>query len=356
LTLSLAPSLEQLGWDEAWEADFEPHRAAGLVPGRVTIQHRGAYVLLTPDGEQWAELPRRLLRAADEGAGLVPAVGDWVAVSSPSHAGRALIEHVLPRRSAFSRKTAWAETREQVVAANVDLVFLLQGLPLDVNSRRLERYLATAWDSGATPVVVLTKADLVDHLEPYVAEVESIAFGVSVHAVSNVTGDGIEALRGYLEPGRTVALLGSSGVGKSTLVNTLLGREALETREIRADGRGRHTTTRRELVLLPGGGIVLDTPGMRELQLWDVAEGLQQAFSDVEDLAAECRFSDCSHDSEPGCAIREALRTGELPAERWESYRRLQRELAALHLRMDARARQEQRRQIRIRARAMRKR
>jgi ribosome biogenesis GTPase len=355
LTLSLARPLEHLGWDEAWEASFEPHRADGLVPGRVAIQHRGAYVLFTAEGEVWAELPRRLVRAAEEDGRTMPAVGDWVGHRPSANGGRAQVEAVLPRRTSFSRKTAWAETREQVVAANVDVVFLVQGLPLDLNVRRLERYLATAWDSGATPVVVLTKSDLVEDLEPYVTEVESIAFGVPVHPVSNVTGDGLDALRAYLAAGQTVALLGSSGVGKSTLVNTLLGHEALETREIRADGRGRHTTTHRELVLLPDGGIVLDTPGMRELQLWDVDDGLQQAFGDVEEIETRCRFSDCAHESEPGCAVREALQTGELPAERWESYRKLQRELAALHLRMDARARQERRRQIRIRARAMRK-
>jgi ribosome biogenesis GTPase / thiamine phosphate phosphatase len=356
LTLSLATPLEELGWDEAWAAEFEPHRALGLVPGRVAIQHRGAYVLATPEGEVWAELPRRLLRLAEEDGGAMPAVGDWVGYRPSATGGRVHLEVVLPRRSAFSRNTAWQETREQVVAANVDTVFLVQGIPLDLSARRLERYLATAWESGATPVIVLTKTDLADDLEPYLAEVESVAFGVPVHAVSNVTGEGLAGLRAYAAPGRTVALLGSSGVGKSTLVNSLLGTDALETQELRADGRGRHTTTRRELVLLPGGGIVLDTPGMRELQLWDVDEGLQQAFSDVEELAAQCRFSDCGHASEPGCAIRDALETGALRAERWESYLKLQRELAALHVRMDVQARREQKRQIRVRARAMRKR
>jgi ribosome biogenesis GTPase len=354
LTLSLTTSLEELGWDEAREAEFEPHRAAGLVPGRVAIQHRGAYVLATPTGEEWAEVPRRLLHATAGGDGLLPAVGDWVGYRPSAGAGtRAHLEVVLDRRSAFSRNTAWNETREQVVAANVDVVFIVQGLPLDVNARRLERYLATAWESGASPVVVLTKTDLVHDLEPHLAEVEAVAFGVPVHAVSNVTGDGLEALRAYAEPGRTVALIGSSGVGKSTLVNTMLGADVLETRGLRADGLGRHTTTRRELVLLPGGGVVLDTPGMRELQLWDVDSGLEQAFADVEELAAQCRFTDCAHEGEPGCAV---LERGTLPADRWESYLALQRELAALHLRIDARARSEQKRQIRIRARAMRKR
>ncbi len=263
---------------------------------------------------------------------------------------------MLPRRSAFSRKTPWLETKEQVVAANVDVVFLFQALPYDVNVRRLERYLATAWESGAAPVIVLTKSDLVGDLAPFLADVEAVAFGVPVHAVSNLTGAGLDAVRAHLVRGRTAALLGSSGVGKSTLVNTLLGRQVLETQDVRRDGRGRHTTTHRELVLLPGGGVVLDTPGMRELQLWDADDGLQQAFSDVEALAERCRFRDCAHESEPGCAVRAALETGELGLERWQSYRRLQRELRALHERQDARTRKERVRQIKIRHRAMRRR
>ena len=355
MTLSFATTMEDLGWDEAWAATFEPHRAEGLNPGRVTIQHRGAYVLATEEGEIWSELPRRLLREAESG-GLVPAVGDWVGWRPEASGDRAFVEVVLPRRSAFSRNAAWTETREQVVATNVDVVFLVQAVPDDFSVRRLERYLATAWDSGATPAVVLTKIDLVDDVAPYVAEVEQVAFGVPVYAVSNATGEGLDELRAQLAPGRTFALLGSSGIGKSTIVNRLAGEELLATQDIRRDGRGRHTTSHRELVLLPGGGIVLDTPGMRELQLWSVDDGLEQTFSDVEEIAAECRFADCAHQSEPGCAVGAALASGRLSTERWDSYCKLQRELQALHVRMDVRARRERVRQIKIRAKAMRKR
>jgi ribosome biogenesis GTPase len=355
LNLSLATTLEELGWDEAWAATFEPHRADGLRPGRVTIQHRGAYVLATEEGEVWSELPRRLLREAEAG-GTAPAVGDWVGWRRESIGRRAFVDVVLPRRSVFSRKAAWTETREQVVAANVDVVLLVQAVPDDFNARRLERYLTTAWNSGASPAIVLTKIDLVDEVAPYLGEVEQVAFGVPVYAVSNATGEGLDDLRAQLAPGRTIALLGSSGIGKSTIVNRLAGEELLATQDVRRDGRGRHTTSHRELVLLPGGGVVVDTPGMRELQLWSVDDGLEQTFGDVEALAAECRFGDCAHESEPGCAVRSALASGRLAPERWDSYSKLQRELRALHERMDVRARQERVRRVKVQARALRKR
>jgi ribosome biogenesis GTPase len=354
LTLSVAPSLEDLGWDDGWEAAFEPHRAAGLNAGRVTIQHRGAYVLGTAQGDVWAELPRRMLRQAETEASL-PAVGDWLAWHEPAAGARALVEAVLPRRSAFSRKTPWHQVREQVVAANIDVVLVVQAVPDDFNVRRLERYLATAWESGAAPAVVLTKIDLVDDPLPFAAQVEQVAFGVPVHLVSNVTGEGLDELRAEIRPGRTVALLGSSGTGKSTIINRLAGEEVLETQEVRRDGKGRHTTSHRELVLLPGGGVVLDTPGMRELQLWSVDDGLDRAFEDIDGLASHCRFNDCAHEQEPGCAVREALATGALAADRWESYRKLERELEALRVRQDALARKERVRRFKIQTKAMRK-
>jgi len=344
--------LTPLGWSPFFEDAFEPYAAAGLIPARITAQHRGAAVLVTADGELRADVAGRLSHEAESGE--MPAVGDWVAVR-PREEGRATIHAVLPRRTKFSRKEALSRTAEQVVAANIDTVFLVSGLGPDLSARRLERYLTMAWESGAEPVIVLTKIDLVDDVAASVAEIESIAFGVPVHAVNGITGEGLEQLAPYLAHGRTVALLGSSGVGKSTLVNRLYGQEILATRAVReSDGTGRHTTTHRELVLLPQGGLLLDTPGMRELQLWEAEGGLEGAFADITALAATCRFSDCAHRHEPGCAVLAALEQGELAPERLESYRKLQRELLALEARQDARLAAEERRRRRTFAKSLR--
>lgn len=246
---------------------------------------------------------------------------------------RAIIHGILPRTSKFSRKQAGFVTDEQIVAANVDTVFLVAALNQDFNVRRLERYLILAWESGANPVIVLTKADLCGEGErrEKVAEAEQAAMGVPVHMISAAIGEGLGSLAPYFGEGQTVALLGSSGVGKSTLVNALYGEAIMNVKEIREDDdKGRHTTTHRELVPLPGGGVLIDTPGMRELQLWHAEEGLGQGFRDVEQLAAGCRFDDCGHGNEPGCAVQEALRSGALPADRYDSYLKLQRELAYL--------------------------
>ncbi|MDQ2984319.1 MAG: ribosome small subunit-dependent GTPase A [Actinomycetota bacterium] len=338
--------LERLGWTPERDAEFEQYLEQGLVRARVAVEHRSQYVLYTEDGELRAELAGRLRHEGE-----LPAVGDWVALKPPS-----TIVAILPRRTVFSRKETLGATAEQVLAVNADAVFVTTALTeRDFKVRRLERYLATAWESGARPVVVLTKSDLCDWVDEAVADVEAIALGVPVHAVSAVTGDGVDGLRPYLAPNQTVALLGSSGVGKSTLVNRLAGREVLATQEIRADGRGRHTTSHRELVPLPGGGLVLDTPGLRELQLWDVSDGLDATFEDVAAIAEGCRFNDCEHKTEPGCAIREALATGALPRDRWESHQKLQRELARLERRMDQRAQAEFGKQIRSEARQRRR-
>ena len=339
-------NIASLGWGPTLADEFQPHADTGLRPGRVTIQHRGAYVLLAEEGEVWAEIRGRLRHAADSTSDL-PAVGDWVAYNRPDGAERASVEAILPRRSAVRRKQAGHETAEQVVAANVDVLFLVTSLNHDLNVRRLERYMTLAWESGADPVVVLTKADLCPDIGPALALVETVTFGVPVHVTSALTGAGFDDVRACLDGGRTGAAIGSSGVGKSTLINGLCGEERLATREIRDDGRGRHTTTHRELIVLPGTGCVIDTPGMRELQLWDSAEGLERAFEDVDDLIAECRFSDCAHESEPGCAVRAALADGRLDAERYESYTKLQRELRYLEIRHDARARSEERKRWR---------
>jgi ribosome biogenesis GTPase / thiamine phosphate phosphatase len=336
-------ALETLGWDDAWAEQFAPHRDDGLVPGRVAVQHRGAWDVLTEDGELRVDLAGRLFHEAATAAEL-PVVGDWVAVATRQGGDAGTIQALLPRRTRFSRKTAWHATEEQVLAANLDVVFIVSSLNEDLNLRRLERYLILAWESGATPVVLLTKADLHPDPEAAVVEVATVAPGVDVHPLSARTGDGVAAIEPHLRQGVTSALLGSSGVGKSTLVNRLAGEELLATQAIREDGRGRHTTTRRELVLLPSGGLVIDTPGIRELQLWEADEGLEEAFEDVAELAARCKFSDCAHDTEPGCAIRAALEDGTLAPDRWDSYVKLQRELEHLERRLDKRAQSEQRR------------
>ena len=342
--------LESLGWDESYADAFRQFEQDGLAPARVAVEHRSEYVVYSQHGELRAELSGRLRHNEEH-----PAVGDWVAVASRADEGRARIEAVLPRRTAFMRKVAWNETKPQVVAANVDVVFVVCGLDLNFNVRRVERYLTLAWESGAQPVVLLTKADLCDDVESRAFEVESVAFGVPVHAVSAPQGDGVETVRGYVPAGRTAALLGSSGVGKSTLVNALVGEELLATREIREDGRGRHTTAHRQLVALPDGGLVLDTPGMRELQLWEADSGLESAFQDVEQLATQCRFADCAHRREPGCAVRAALASGTLDLERFESWRKLQRELERLARKQDARARSDERKARARFARSLRK-
>ena len=336
-------ALQHLGWTDGHTTEFEPHAVEGYLPARVAAQHRGAYILYSELGELRADLAGRLAHEA-AGPGDLPAVGDWVAIAARPEEGAATIHAVFARRTKFSRKVTLRAAEEQVLAANVDAVFLLMSLNEDFNLRRLERYIATAWESGAAPVIVLTKTDVAPDYALRVLEVEAIAFGVPVHAISNLTGDGLELVRAHLAPGRTIALLGSSGVGKSTLVNTLAGEELLATQPIReGDGEGRHTTTHRQLVLLPGGGLVLDTPGMRELQLWDSADGVSETFSDVEDLAAQCRFTDCAHKTEPGCAVQAAIADGTLPFARWDSYKKLQRELAHLERRLDKRLQSEER-------------
>jgi ribosome biogenesis GTPase / thiamine phosphate phosphatase len=349
--------LAHLGWTPALEEQFAPYADDGLEPARVAVEHRGAYVLYTHDcAERPAELSGRLRHAAGE-RGDLPAVGDWVAIADPEGAERALVQAVMPRRTKFSRMSATdhGQTVEQVVAANVDVVFLTAGLDGDLNARRLERYLTLGWESGASPVVVLTKADLCDDVDGVLLEVESVAVGIPVHAVSNVTGDGVDELTQYLGEGRTVAALGSSGVGKSSLVNRLAGDELMATGDLRADGRGRHTTTNRQLLLLPGGGLFLDTPGMRELRLWESEEGLAATFDDVAAVAARCRFGNCAHKSEPGCAVRAALADGSLDPERYASWRKLQGELHHLALKQDARLRSEERKRWRRAERSRRK-
>ena len=347
-------TLEDLGWTARFAEAFETHRAGGVVPARVSLEHTHIYRVLLPDGERLARVAGRVRHAASSRADF-PAVGDWVAVEIPA-SGDARIRAVLPRATQFSRRAAGNPTEPQVLAANVDVVFLISGLDHDFNPRRIERYLVTAWDSGATPVIVLNKADLVDDVGPFVREAETIAQGVPVIAVSVRRLESMEALRGLLRRGRTAVLLGSSGVGKSSIANALIGEKVLRTREVRAsDSRGRHTSASRQLVLLPGGGILIDTPGMRELQLWDTGDAVAGAFADIESIGEGCRFRDCRHASEPGCAVIAAVEAGTLGAARLESYRKLQAEQAFQASQQDERARLERKRRFKVMTKAAEK-
>ena len=342
-------NLEDLGWDAFFADAFGPYAADNLIPARVSARHHGPCELITERGRMGG-VPAGKLSEQD-----LPAVGDWVAVRPLDGERKAVIEAVLPRRTSFTRKEAWQRTVAQVVASNVDTVFVVTAFGFDLNPRRLERYLTAAWDSGSAPVVVVNKSDTVDDPTVELIEIEPVTMGVPAHAVSAVSGEGLQDLDPYLQQGQTIALLGSSGVGKSTLVNRFAGREVLATSETSAAGRGRHTTSHRELVPLPSGAVLLDTPGMRELQLWADEQVLDTTFSEISELAAECRFSDCAHESEPECAIRRALNDGTLSRERWDSFCKLQRELRALAIRKDARLRSQARKERARFARSRRK-
>ena len=342
-------TLEDLGWNDFFATAFAPYAEQGLVPARVVAQ-KGLNQVSTGEAEHYADLAGKL-RHELKGPGSPghPAVGDWVALRPPTGEGRAMIHAILPRKSKFSRKSAGQKTEEQVVAANVDTIFLVSGLDGDFNPRRIERYLTAAWDSGAQPVVVLNKLDRCEDPETCMLATEAIAMGVPVHRVSARTGENCGELAAYIVPGRTVGFLGSSGVGKSTLINRLLGREAQRTGDVReGDDRGRHTTTHRELFRAPTGGLLVDTPGLREIQLWEGDQGIESAFPEIETLSEDCRFGDCRHQGEPGCAVEAAVAVGALPAERLESYRKLQREQRHLHIRQDELARLQEKKRNKV--------
>ncbi|SDW29435.1 ribosome biogenesis GTPase [Marininema mesophilum] len=328
-------NLKDWGLDSFFEEEYQTYnKEEEILRGRVTLEHKHIYRVQVEDGERLASISGKLRHQAVGRDGF-PAVGDWVVLREGGE-GRAVIDAILPRRSKFTRREAGFHIDEQIVAANVDTVFLVMGTDQDFNLRRMERYLSVAWESGAMPVIVLTKADLCPDIEKKRAQVAHIAVGVPIHIVSAINGQGIEELQAYLTSGRTVALTGSSGVGKSTLINCLADSELLETGEVRADGRGRHTTTHRELVRLPEGGLLLDTPGMRLLKMWEDEGGVDHTFSDILKWAQKCKFSDCAHETEPGCAVQEAIDQGLLDAARLQNYRKLGRELAYLERKKDA--------------------
>jgi ribosome biogenesis GTPase len=339
--LNAGSGLAALGWTTELDEAFTTYAADGFWPARVVAEHRGGYAVRGERGDCLASVRARW-RDQHEAVGGMPAVGDWVvAVDAPGE--RAAIESVLPRRTKVSRKTPWLKSEEHVLVANVDTVFLVSGLDGDFNVRRLERYLVAAWDSGADPVVVLTKLDLCDDpLKPL--EAEAAAIGVPVVTVSSLTGEGLEELEPWLVPAKTVVLLGSSGVGKSTLINRLAGRELMPIGDLRRDGKGRHTTRHRQLLELRGGALLIDTPGLRELQVWE--GDVDAAFADIAALAAQCRFNDCSHSVEPGCAVRAGVEP-----ERLASYFKLQRELARTSARAGSRVHREMKRRWKERSR-----
>jgi len=330
----MTESLATLGWDDDWERAFAPELARGLEPGRVIAQHRGGWVTRTATDDRVASVGGRLrfdsLVPSD-----LPAVGDWVGLSGTQ------IQAIVPRRQTLIRRAAGPKVAEQVLGANVDHVVIVMSLNRDFNVRRLERYVLLAWESGAAPLIVLSKIDLAtdDEVAANLAEVERVAPGVPVVALSARAGVGLEAFRAHLAPGRTVVFVGSSGAGKSTLINSLAGEELIVTAEIRADDdRGRHTTTIRQLHVLPDGWLLLDTPGIREVGIWATADDVERAFGDILDLADQCKFRDCRHENEPGCAVQAAVADGRLPQARFDLHRKLERESAHLARKGDPRA------------------
>jgi ribosome biogenesis GTPase len=331
--------LKDLGWNSFFENQFElleQYEKELFTPARVAEESRGLYRLYSETGESWADLSGKFRHAAVNRADL-PAVGDWVLASERPNEQRSTIQRLLERHTKFSRKIAGKRTEEQIVAANIDTVLLVTSLNREFNPRRLERYLSLAWESGARPIVVLNKSDACEDPPALLAEAESASQGVRIILTSALHGEGIAELQQVVRTAGTIALLGSSGVGKSTLINAILGESRQSTSATReSDDRGRHTTTSRQLILVPGGGILIDTPGMRELQLWDTSEGLDRTFSDVNELAAQCKFRDCHHRSEPGCAVRAATQSGGLGADRLANYHKLEREEQFLASKQDA--------------------
>jgi ribosome biogenesis GTPase / thiamine phosphate phosphatase len=326
-----------LGWDSQFEEKFKPLEADGLVAARVIADFGAEYLVQDAEGPTRATAGRHLRNDSL----LLPAVGDWVALLRRDPV--ATIHGVVERRTVFSRKAASLESKQQVLAANVDVAFVVAAAS-DVNARRIERYLTIAWQSGAVPIVLLTKADIANSPEDLRAELEAVSMGTPVLVTSSVTGEGMDEITARLQPALTGVLLGPSGSGKSTLINRIVGTDVMPTRLVHRSGEGRHMTSHRQLVLLPGGGMIIDTPGLREAQLWQGEEGLGNLFEDIEELALRCRFADCAHHTEPGCAIKAALADGSLDAVRLESYRKLQRELRAIAAKSDARIRIEERR------------
>ncbi len=338
--------LTKLGWNSFFENSFKELKGSGYTMARVAVQNRNNYSLFSEDGELTAEISgkyRFLIENDFDNKTDIPAVGDWVYFKKVENENRGIIDGVLKRKNKFSRKEAGEKTKEQVVAANLDVIFLMNSLNLDLNLRRIERYLTLILESDIKPVILLSKSDLIEDPMQAIESVKTIAMGFDVFSLSVKTGDGLEKLSSYFTGNKTIAMLGSSGVGKSSLINHLAGSELFITNDLSTyRDKGKHTTTFRELVMLESGGCIIDTPGMRELQLWEGSEGLNEVFDDIEELALQCKYSDCMHKDEPECAIREAIENGTLEAKRLVSYRKLQNEIKYFTEKLDKKKAQEQ--------------
>ena len=327
--------LEKYGWQTTFADAFERYQEAGFSTGRISVENREQYFVLTPTGEYAAAVTGKLLYMVDSPSDL-PKVGDWVVISLFEKERKAIIHDILPRQTKFSRKVANKKVEEQIIATNIDYIFVVQSLDNNFNLNRLERYLVMIREGGAEPVVVLNKIDLCADPEEKCRQVSALAGDVTILPTSATTEEGLAALRAHLRPGLTYALVGSSGVGKSSLINRLVGAEILKTGEVREkDAKGSHTTTRRELIVLPNGALLIDTPGMREMQLWDATQGVDDTFSEILQLAANCKFPDCTHTKEKGCAVLQAVETGELSQDRYENYVKLAKEMAYLDRKRD---------------------
>lgn len=343
-------TLDKYGWNDAWESEFQPYTDKGFIPARIGREMRNSYDIITENGDAKASLSDLLWKAA-KNRSMLPAIGDWVAVCRKQAADPYRIMDILPRKSCFSRKaknnfgrnySKAGSSDEQIISANVDTVFLVVALDADYKLRKIERYLSIIWDSGANAVIILNKADICGDYEDKVVEVKSICPHVPVYAISAEDEWGLDRIKAHISPGLTISLIGSSGVGKSTLINALVGDNLLSVGEIRkADSRGRHTTARREMVLLPDGGILIDNPGLRDIKIYGREESLDKTFEDISELEKHCRFRDCKHDTEPGCAVKAAIEDGSLDMERLESYRTLSKELAFVNVRREQRRKME---------------